>query len=457
MQARRKTATPQELLYASSMDASLPSLPQTEEASTDPPRALPAMEDVMAMSHPDGACFDLGPDGNLTRVSSAPGSLKESVDATPPSSPPAGRRARENVFSRLTSTGTTPLAKPDRGVISVFTGKPILNKSSPLVCTHVAEGHSKAVLSLAVTDDVLFSSSKAASLELSASSIVFSNFFWGVISVFTGKPILNKSSPLVCTHVAEGHSKAVLSLAVTDDVLFSSSKAASLELSASSIVFSNFFWGVISVFTGKPILNKSSPLVCTHVAEGHSKAVLSLAVTDDVLFSSSKDRTVKIWNLHTGQEIQSLRGHPDNVVAVRYCEYTRLTFSVSTAYIKVWDVRENPAKCVHTLFSSGNCENGPVVADSASRSLQIPQNETRINAIELNQYGTLLFSAASNIVRIWDLRRFACVGKLAGGHQAAVMCMAVDDPGVDSSLVVTGSKDHYIKARPLFLMRHRAQ
>ncbi|XP_040068064.1 kinesin-like protein KIF21A isoform X3 [Ixodes scapularis] len=315
--ARRKTATPQELLYASSMDASLPSLPQTEEASTDPPHALPAMEDVMAMSHPDGACFDLGPDGNLTRVSSAPGSLKESVDATPPSSPPAGRRARENVFSRLTSTGTAPLAKPDRGVISVF--------------------------------------------------------------------------------------------------------------------------------TGKPILNKSSPLVCTHVAEGHSKAVLSLAVTDDVLFSSSKDRTVKIWNLHTGQEIQSLRGHPDNVVAVRYCEYTRLTFSVSTAYIKVWDVRENPAKCVHTLFSSGNCENGPVVADSASRSLQIPQNETRINAIELNQYGTLLFSAASNIVRIWDLRRFACVGKLAGGHQAAVMCMAVDDPGVDSSLVVTGSKDHYIK------------
>ncbi|CAN8004695.1 unnamed protein product [Ixodes hexagonus] len=255
------------------------------------------------------------------------GGRGQSVDATPPSSPPAGRRARENVFSRLAGTGTAPLVKPDRGVISVF--------------------------------------------------------------------------------------------------------------------------------TGKPIFSKSSPLVCTHVAEGHSKAVLSLAVTNDVLFSSSKDRTVKIWNLHTGQEIQSLRGHPDNVVAVRYCEYTRLTFSVSTAYIKVWDVRENPAKCVHTLFSSGNCENGPVVPDSASRSLQIPQNESRINAIELNQYGTLLFSAASNIVRIWDLRRqvfylclshrFACVGKLAGGHQAAVMCMAVDDAGVDSSLVVTGSKDHYIK------------
>ncbi|XP_040068537.1 kinesin-like protein KIF21A isoform X2 [Ixodes scapularis] len=73
--ARRKTATPQELLHPSTMNSSLPSLPQTEEASTDAPHALPAMEDLMAMSHPDGACFDLGPDGNLTRVSSAPGSL----------------------------------------------------------------------------------------------------------------------------------------------------------------------------------------------------------------------------------------------------------------------------------------------------------------------------------------------------------------------------------------------
>ncbi|XP_064477158.1 kinesin-like protein KIF21A isoform X2 [Ornithodoros turicata] len=368
---RRKTATPQELLYATSNDASLPSLPaitDQDEVETDPSKPMPPVPLSMVMSCTDGDCFNLGPDGKLHRVSSAPGSLKEvgqevvvgtpragrgpyarrklndrrlppdispllrrkfanniashkiesNADSTPPPSPPMGQRNRgHNVFSRLTSTTTNPVTKPDRGVISVF--------------------------------------------------------------------------------------------------------------------------------AGKPTYTKSSPLVCTHVAEGHSKAVLSLAVTDDVLFSSSKDRTVKIWNLHTGQEIQSLRGHPDNVVAVRYNEYTRLTFSVSTAFIKVWDVRENPAKCVRTLFSSGQASSGPALPDTASRSLQIPQGETRINAIELNHYGNLLFSAASNIVRIWDLRRYACVGKLAGGHQAAVMCMAVDDAEVDSSTVVTGSKDHYIK------------
>ena len=44
------------------------------------------------------------------------------------------------------------------------------------------------------------------------------------------------------------------------------------------------------------------------------------------------------------------------------------------------------------------------------------------------------------------------VGKLSGGHQAAVMCLAVDStkPGVD--VVATGSKDHSIKVTKQFVM-----
>ena len=33
-----------------------------------------------------------------------------------------------------------------------------------------------------------------------------------------------------------------------------------------------------------------SPLICTHVAEGHTKAVLSVYATDELLLSASKDR-----------------------------------------------------------------------------------------------------------------------------------------------------------------------
>lgn len=47
------------------------------------------------------------------------------------------------------------------------------------------------------------------------------------------------------------------------------------------------------------------------------------------------DRSCKMWNLVTGQEIASLKGHPNNVVSIKYCSHTGLVFTVSTLYIKV--------------------------------------------------------------------------------------------------------------------------
>lgn len=46
------------------------------------------------------------------------------------------------------------------------------------------------------------------------------------------------------------------------------------------------------------------------------------------------------------------------------------------------------------------------------------------------------------------VRRFAVTGKLSGGHQAAVMCLAVGKLSAHEDIVVTGSKDHYIKVLP---------
>ncbi|XP_034443621.1 kinesin-like protein KIF21A isoform X8 [Hippoglossus hippoglossus] len=187
--------------------------------------------------------------------------------------------------------------------------------------------------------------------------------------------------------------------------------------------------------------SRSATLQCVHVAEGHSKAVLCVDCTDDLLFTGSKDRTCKVWNLVTGQEIMSLAGHPNNVVSVRYS--SSLVFTVSTSYIKVWDIRDS-AKCIRTLTSSGQVNVGEVCASNTSRTVTIPAGENQINQIALNPNGTVLYTAAGNSVRVWDLRRFASTGKLCG-HLGPVMCLTVDQSGSNQDLVITGSKDHYIK------------
>ena len=65
-------------------------------------------------------------------------------------------------------------------------------------------------------------------------------------------------------------------------------------------------------------------------------------------FLRVSDRTAKVWDLGTGREIMSLGGHPNNVTVVKYAEATKLIYTVSSYFIKVWDIRE-PNKCIKTL------------------------------------------------------------------------------------------------------------
>uniref|UniRef100_A0A3Q1GNI3 Kinesin family member 21A n=1 Tax=Acanthochromis polyacanthus TaxID=80966 RepID=A0A3Q1GNI3_9TELE len=199
--------------------------------------------------------------------------------------------------------------------------------------------------------------------------------------------------------------------------------------------------GVINPVTA-PKNSRGAKLQCVYVAEGHTKPVLCVDATDDLLFTGSKDRTCKVWNLVTGQEIMSLADHPSSVVSVRYYLYTSsLVFTVSTAYIKVWDIRDS-AKCIRTLTSSGQVGSGDTC--SSVRSLTIPPGESQMNHIALNPSGSFLYAAAGNAVRMWDLRKFVSTGKLTG-HLGPVTCLTVEKLGNGQDIVLTGSKDHHIK------------
>uniref|UniRef100_A0A8D3CC95 Kinesin family member 21A n=1 Tax=Scophthalmus maximus TaxID=52904 RepID=A0A8D3CC95_SCOMX len=195
--------------------------------------------------------------------------------------------------------------------------------------------------------------------------------------------------------------------------------------------------GVINPVTS-PKNSRGAKLQCVHVAEGHTKPVLCVDATDDLLFTGSKDRTCKVWNLVTGQEIMSLADHPSTVTVLFVIT---LVFTVSTAYVKVWDIRDS-AKCIRTLTSSGQVGSGDTC--SSVRSLSIPPGESQINQIALNPAGSFLYAAAGNSVRMWDLRKFVSTGKLTG-HLGPVMCLTVDRLGNGQDVVLTGSKDHHIK------------
>ena len=99
--------------------------------------------------------------------------LNETENVTPPGSPPSFRRSGsrdetgKNVFHRLvagTTIGESDL--PSKGVIHPYQGR--IAPKSPLICSNVAEGHTKAVLSVFATDELLFSASKDRTVKVSS-------------------------------------------------------------------------------------------------------------------------------------------------------------------------------------------------------------------------------------------------------------------------------------------------
>ena len=82
-----------------------------------------------------------------------------------------------------------------------------------------------------------------------------------------------------------------------------------------------------------------SPLIRT--LSGHSSSVNAIALTPDGknVISGSLDKTIKIWDLVTGQEKFTLEGHSDSVNAIAVTPDAKTLISRSgDNTIKIWDI-----------------------------------------------------------------------------------------------------------------------
>jgi WD40 repeat protein len=102
---------------------------------------------------------------------------------------------------------------------------------------------------------------------------------------------------------------------------------------------------------------------CLQTLEGHSGAVRSVAFSHDSarLASASDDRTVKIWDAHSGACLQILEGHSGAVSSVAFShDSARLASASLDRTVKIWDAHSGA--CLQTLEGYSNSDLPSILA-----------------------------------------------------------------------------------------------
>jgi hypothetical protein len=156
--------------------------------------------------------------------------------------------------------------------------------------------------------------------------------------------------------------------------------------------------------------------------KGHSRSVNSVAFSPDgkTLASSSRDRdnTIKIWNVATGQKITTLKGHSNLVLSVAFSPDGKTLASGGwDNTIKIWNV--STGQEISTLKG----------------------NSISVNSVAFSPDGKTLATSADNTIKIWNVATWQEITILKA-HSRLVKSVAFSS---DGKTLASGSWDATIK------------
>lgn len=199
------------------------------------------------------------------------------------------------------------------------------------------------------------------------------------------------------------------------------------------------------------------------VLRGHGDRVLSIALSQDgqQLASGSADRTIKLWNPHTGKCVHTLHGHESWVWAVAFSPNSKMVASASYDHtIRLWDAESS--ECIQILQGhpssvlaiAFNADSTQLVSGgydqmikrwdiNTGKCIQTWQAHTdRVWAVAFSPNNQCLATGGDDqTVKLWDLSTGACLHTLQG-HTSQVLCLRFTPEG---SRLISSSADRTIK------------
>jgi WD40 repeat protein len=146
---------------------------------------------------------------------------------------------------------------------------------------------------------------------------------------------------------------------------------------------------------------------CLEILEGHINQVMSVAFSPDgnKVVSGSSDRTLRIWDVFTGDEICApLEGHSDIVMSVTFSpDGSKVVSGSSDMTVRIWDV-----------FTG------------AQISVPLEGHSDTVMSVTISLDGSKIVSGSSDrTLCIWDIFTGDRIGAPLEGHSDIVMSVDV--------------------------------
>lgn len=177
---------------------------------------------------------------------------------------------------------------------------------------------------------------------------------------------------------------------------------------------------------------------CLHTLTGHSQDVLSVAISpdDQTLASASRDKTIKIWHLGSGELIRTLTGHSEFVLSVAISPDGQTLASCSwDKTIKIWQL--DSGKLVRTLTGHSkwidsiaiNPDSQILASGGTDKTIKIwhigsgkllhtlADHSEAVNSVAISPNGQILASGGiDNTIKIWHLGNGKLIRTLEGSY-----------------------------------------
>ncbi|UZJ55224.1 hypothetical protein CBS101457_004544 [Exobasidium rhododendri] len=167
--------------------------------------------------------------------------------------------------------------------------------------------------------------------------------------------------------------------------------------------------------------------------EGHTRGVRCLQFDEAKLITGSMDRTLKIWNWRTGELMRTLEGHTEGIVCLNF-NNDILASGSADSNIKIWNFRSG--EC-YTLRGHSDWVNAVLLWSTKSTNNQTDWNRGQLNeqskSQESGKANTFLFSASDDgTIRLWDLQAKESLMSYDGhvGQVQSIKLVMLDDEAI---------------------------